>query len=74
MQNVGLGVSLGSDTKEMRQIEIAKITSSKDIYIYICDNSSVMINLSTIFLKYKYNILTSKLLSSVVHIHTCNFL
>lgn len=44
MQNVGLGVSLGSDTKEMRQIEIAKITSSKDIYIYIyiiCDNSSV---------------------------------
>lgn len=35
MQNVGLGVSLGSDTKEMRQIEIAKITSSKDIYIYM---------------------------------------
>lgn len=48
MQNVGLGVSLGSDTKEMRQIEIAKITSSKDIYIYVT-TAQFMINLSTIF-------------------------
>lgn len=49
MQNVGLGVSLGSDTKEMRQIEIAKITSSKDIYI--CDNSSVYDKFINNFLK-----------------------
>lgn len=48
MQNVGLGVSLGSDTKEMQQIEIAKITSSKDIYIYVT-TAQFMINLSTIF-------------------------
>lgn len=51
MQNVGLGVSLGSDTKEMRQIEKAKITSSKDIYIYICDNSSVYDKFINNFLK-----------------------
>lgn len=52
MQNVGLGVSLGSDTKEMRQIEIAKITSSKDIYIYIyVTTAQFMINLSAIFIK-----------------------